>query len=170
VTGPVDPGWIKWEQHDREAHLSKRLLFGSDEYRTDAENCWCNDPPREIGIAEWLLRQIEADEANARACNEWDEKFRAEGLAVTHKWVRLTGDGSSSFWGGCPTPRRVLTDCAARRRIVELHADNGRGLCVVCVDFHADIDCENQGVPCDTLRALAASFAGRDGYREEWGA
>ena len=50
---------------------------------------------------------------------------------------------------------RVLAECAAKRRIVEREADT---LARYPGNFHARV----------TLRDLAAVYADRPGYREEW--
>lgn len=55
---------------------------------------------------------------------------------------------------------RVLAECEAKRRIVELHAYdwNPRGLCMAC-----DID-----GPCPTLHALALPYDAHPDYDEAW--
>jgi hypothetical protein len=55
---------------------------------------------------------------------------------------------------------RRLAKIEARRRIVELHG-SGSDPC----DAHGP---DLRSIPCDTLRALAQQFAGRDDFREEW--
>ncbi len=71
---------------------------------------------------------------------------------------------------------RVLAECDARRRIVELHQSedvDGRlpdgeeitlPCCVVCRDSNGMREEE----PCQTLRLLALPYADSPGYREEW--
>jgi hypothetical protein len=62
-------------------------------------------------------------------------------------------------------PARVLAEVAAKRRIVQLHGETmlphvgGGGMCR---------ECESASYPCSTVQHLAAVYADRDGYREEW--
>ena len=73
-------------------------------------------------------------------------------------------------------PARVLAECEAMRRLVAEHradasGENGMlntGRCWTCVEFHADMDCEQQEHPCVTLRILALPYAEHPDYREEW--
>lgn len=58
-------------------------------------------------------------------------------------------------------PARVLAECEAKRRIVELHPPVIDNRQEVCVEEQAEW-------PCPTLRALATVYAGHSGYREEW--
>src|SRR5207248_2405491 len=65
-------------------------------------------------------------------------------------------------------PERVLAECAAKRRIVELHQDGNAdlrwdgdpdplpGFCTVC---HNRSEHEQERWPCLTLRLLAAPYA-----------
>jgi hypothetical protein len=82
---------------------------------------------------------------------------------------------------------RLLADCAAKRRIVELHNqlpddhyhsghnewDKGfpyearPRMCSSCGDQGYNDFCGVQ-YPCDTLRALALPYASHPEYREEW--
>lgn len=69
------------------------------------------------------------------------------------------------------SPDRVLAECEAKRRIVEIHelanADQGGG--VGCM--HCDWDRE-WGMPttggCDTLRFLALPYASHPDYNPDW--
>ena len=76
-------------------------------------------------------------------------------------------------------PARVLAECEAKRRIVDLHVGSandpfytGHGrlvdTCDVCVNFHADMDCSNEPWPCPTLRLLALPYADHPEFRSEW--
>ena len=124
-----------------------------------------------LSLVGFLLARIEEDERAARFCDEWDERFRETGT-VRHKWVRLTADGGSSFAGGAPTPRRVLAECEAKRRIITLHEQGSGWLgdpeprgCLLC---H-----ENDGIIerfgwCETVRALALPYADHPDFRKEW--
>jgi hypothetical protein len=60
-------------------------------------------------------------------------------------------------------PARVLRECEAKRRIIELHPSDGHALvpdCETCTFEH--------GWPCATLRALAAVYSDHPDYRQEW--
>jgi len=151
-------------------------------------------------LAAWLLAQIEADEAAARAATggPW---------ADAGVWYRQAHDGEAEVSIAHPTvsggplsthmvaetwredradaahiarhdPARVLATCAAHRRIVELHyfverdwvdadGDDRSGyFCALCEgekDYTGD-----STYPCNTLRALAAIYADREGFRTEW--
>jgi hypothetical protein len=62
-------------------------------------------------------------------------------------------------------PAFVRADCAAKRRIVEVHsmfpgiAGTGSG---------SWCESDEETWPCDTLRALASVYAGHPDFREEW--
>jgi len=67
------------------------------------------------------------------------------------------------------SPARVLAECAAKRRIVELH----RGQKALWDDDENPlevVECPECGVlfPCPTLRLLALPYADHPDYREEW--
>ena len=73
---------------------------------------------------------------------------------------------------------RILAECEAKRRIVELHAplDMGEfygeepGVLVVCEQCgpHEDVSWRGANHPCPTLRTLAAVYADHADYRKEW--
>lgn len=76
-------------------------------------------------------------------------------------------------------PSRVLAECEAKRRIVELHQlmdydqpYRGTPCCERCTaggEYPADDgDTDEQNWPCPTLRALALPYADHPDYREEW--
>ena len=65
---------------------------------------------------------------------------------------------------------RVLAECAAKRRIVELHEPNGE-TCSVCALQDGSKYGDGWGAedwPCTTLRALALPYADHPEFREEW--
>jgi hypothetical protein len=101
-------------------------------------------------LAAWLLAQIEADEAWARAA-------AAEGFVFT---------APSGGKVAIVPVGHVLATCAAHRRIVELH--------VADIDPNWDPACseDDYGLrtpdECQELRALASIYADRAGWREEW--
>lgn len=71
-------------------------------------------------------------------------------------------------------PARVLAECEAKRRIVEMHRADGAPVvdllgmeyefCWTCSDSGPDA----QAWPCDTIKALAAVYADHPDYRDEW--
>ena len=107
-------------------------------------------------LTDFLLARIAEDEAVAR-------QAEADSAAA---------GGDPSILGEYYDPARVLAECEAKRRIVEMHHstpapgvdrdgfDLGGYWCNECDD----------GIswPCPTLRALAAVYAGHPDYRDEW--
>jgi hypothetical protein len=72
------------------------------------------------------------------------------------------------------TPKRVLAEVEAKRRILELHGpiegyDPNGPVCSTCGEA-GNLGDENAVVrwPCPTVRLLAQPYAGQDGWREEW--
>lgn len=62
-------------------------------------------------------------------------------------------------------PARVLAECAAKRRIVEMHSqDTDRDWCLQGCGMRSGWT----GYPCDTLKALAAVYDDHPDYRAEW--
>lgn len=60
---------------------------------------------------------------------------------------------------------RLLAEVAAKRRIVELHAqDRDRGWCLEGCGMRSGWT----GYPCDTLKTMAAVYADHDDYRSGW--
>jgi hypothetical protein len=120
-------------------------------------------------LTEFLLARIAEDEVVARAAADKDLDRWAAGGGVEAEWR----DGMDpdlntmiAYDEGRPTeaqaehiarhdPARVLAECAAKRRIVEMHeaAVNHDEMC---------------GWPCETLLALAAVYADNPEFRDEW--
>lgn len=102
-------------------------------------------------LAAWLLEQIAADEAVARGrlalVASVPECERMAAQAVRDLLPRLPGEDASD-------PAHVLAVCEAHRRIVN-------------VARYAPDGPDGWGFR-RTLRALAAIYADRDGWREEW--
>ena len=61
-----------------------------------------------------------------------------------------------------PAGERWLAECEAKRRIVELHTNQG-GSCGTCTD--SDYAGLVDDWPCPTLRALALPYADREEWR-----
>ena len=110
-------------------------------------------------LAEFLLARIAEDEAVAKSVHEVEPKSAA---AVFTSLAAPTGTVEMS-------PARVLAECEAKRRIVELHSNAGAdwnlAYCATCEDrFRHDA----AAWPCPTLRALALPFADHPDFQEDW--
>lgn len=126
-------------------------------------------------LVAWLHEQIAEDERIARAV-QWD------GSGNRLSWelpASATIDaGEDEFYAGDRTianhvvawdPARVLRTVEAKRQLLVEHAgtenyvytDDGTPACSTCGDSTIRF-------PCRTVRILAAEYADRDGYREEW--
>lgn len=77
-----------------------------------------------------------------------------------HDWCGLHVKDADAAHIATWDPARVLATCAALRQIVERHIPDDGGsnqpTCLTCVEFHADLDCQNEPWPCPTLRAVAS--------------
>jgi hypothetical protein len=92
-------------------------------------------------LTEFLLARIEEDEARARPMWELKVRQRIIGAPI----VPLS-------W---PTPDRVLAECEAKRRIVDMFP------------FEADGDGWNEA-GAQVLPILALPYADHPDYRDEW--
>jgi hypothetical protein len=141
-------------------------------------------------LVAWLLEQIAKDEGTARDAAgefpEWvdgvEETSDGENVYFTvepakprvkaWKWELdyfleiddRTGARVAHIarWD----PARVLAECAAKRRIVELHTEAEPGPHECPGRYSTSSIAE--GDPCETLRLLAQPYADRRGFREEW--
>jgi Family of unknown function (DUF6221) len=176
-------------------------------------------------LVEFLLARVAEDEAAARAASlgsetwhlgEYDEtvlwwqpsppekiaavrRMFGDELAADHaRWagqtIEVSGDKIAPHIAR-HDPARVLRECEAKRRIVEMHSPmevrepSNRlvgpdasgyvrsqfdpGIMVVCDECgpHEDVKWRTGGKgnhPCPTLRALAAVYADHPDYRDEW--
>lgn len=111
-------------------------------------------------LSEWLLAQIAEDEAVA---------LHSRGIGGSG-WAPGSG---GIYWSDSESgelhidPARVLAECEAKRRIVELReraareaADPPEGAEMLTVSRVSALN--------ETLRTLALPYADRPGYREEW--
>jgi hypothetical protein len=125
-------------------------------------------------LATWLLEQIDADEQVARDAIA-DDCGQTEGLAGQYDWLtgrnaRVNtprfGDALARLTVTFAVPARVLAECEAKRRTVNLCArvvedDEGH-------NYYSDGWAGLQ-VAVTTLRFLALTYSDRPGYRqEEW--
>lgn len=114
-------------------------------------------------IAEFLLARIDEDEAQARRAFA-DRRRDLDRVA----WIQGSQhEPSETFlqaWEDHPGPlvivgiERVLAECAAKRRIVDLAVD---------AEKHTRIDLPKNYMRA-TLRALASVHADHPDYRAEW--
>lgn len=121
-------------------------------------------------LADFLLTRIAEDEAWA---------IEAINLAVIYdnpKWHWIVSHDDGSRWQPTnATPRRVLAECEAKRRIVDLHVPttyrHGPEACAVCTqwdDYPWRVEVGEDRWPCATLRLLALPYADHPDFREEW--
>ncbi|MFF2621228.1 DUF6221 family protein [Oerskovia jenensis] len=106
-------------------------------------------------LTEFLLARIAEDEAAAR---EEDADYAATTLLPTYD------SEHQARWN----TERVLAECEAKRRIVELHFENDPGPdaeCGACGDIGGYY---SQVWPCPTIKALAAVYADHPDYDEAW--
>lgn len=106
-------------------------------------------------LTEFLLARIGEDEARARPMWELKVRQRIVGAPI----VPLS-------W---PTPDRVLAECEAKRRIVEVARENVRVEALEHGDkprddAHFDSWCDVDEI----LRALATPYADHPDFHEEW--
>lgn len=64
-------------------------------------------------------------------------------------------------------PARVLAQCAAMRKVVDLH-DRAHHQCVADDEDGPSTLWRTSANPCDTLRALASIWSDHPDYRQEW--
>jgi hypothetical protein len=111
-------------------------------------------------LTEFLLARIAEDEAH------WEHLKQILAGAPSHSMVRGEQFNFAAGDGEPPVPfvpRKLLAECDAKRRIVELHEapnrpDYLRSYCVACGD----------SFPCPTLRLLALPYADHPDYQPEW--
>lgn len=112
-------------------------------------------------LTEFLLARIAEDEHHARKLAESDRRpILALAITLDH-------------------PRRILSECESRRRIVELHEVSVEWTWVTPFDGpayrEASVSCEvcgwaaeGESSGCDTLRALALPYADHPDFDESW--
>ena len=127
-------------------------------------------------LTEFLLQRITEDEAVARGSmaggggrwaswnRSWDDGQHRDLAIDGARVATLPIDIDEHVCRHDPV--RILAECEAKRRIIELHTKAGaddwyRGSCRICGE--SDVD-----YPCDTLKALALPYAEHSDYRAEW--
>lgn len=141
-------------------------------------------------LTDWLLDRIAEDEAAARAAviPAWSGhrphgdlavwRYQAGG-EVEYDWdggdgrtyVTCDGEGLTSSVDELVGPHiarhdpaRVLAECESKRAIVAMHWDSEREW-----DWTCDLSATAMEMfPCLTLCHLAAPYADREGFRDEW--
>jgi len=127
-----------------------------------------------MDLSDFLLARIADDERAAQS--EWDWMIErhgpdfwstGEGAVMDSEWSLETDRDATLH----VSPRRVLAECGAKRRIVELHREElierlddefpGTPYDALCV-------VDNDDFPCTTLRLLALPYAEHPDYDPEW--
>lgn len=105
-------------------------------------------------LVTWLLEQIDADERELRSWEEW--------LHGRYPWVAFGSDWTLGDFDLA----KALAECDAKRRIVRWATFPHQG---------SEDEWESEGdravathIGDSVLRALAAPYADRPGYRKEW--
>ena len=129
-------------------------------------------------LTDFLLARIAEDEAVALAAQGEPTEYSTLGF--------LQGSALSPGDRIVAHPARVLAECEAKRRIVELHAEgvdydpNGFRFstgCEECVGLELRTFAGQTARleqpygkrwPCPTIRALAAIYSDHDDFRPEW--
>lgn len=123
-----------------------------------------------IDLTAWLLAQIATDERVAdRALDvSTDLGHQASWSSFAAGDVVDEAIAQIEAW----SPARVLAECEAKRRIVDLHPVVGDNVCDTCVvgmrGYPLVANSKPERWPCGTLRALALVYADRPGYQEFW--
>lgn len=133
-----------------------------------------------MGITEFIVGQLDRIEQTARGAADVSGGTRWEPVGDytigTDQGPILDASGLVRTHVVTHDPAHVLAWVAAIRDVTTMHypagaADHGlinEGRCVVCVDFHADCDCEQRRWPCPTIRAIARVWADQPGFDEAW--
>jgi Family of unknown function (DUF6221) len=132
-------------------------------------------------LSTWLLEQVAADE-RAAAEMRYNVGFMSDcGEPHDESIEALKGEWTFDA-------DRLLAECEAKRRIVELHKsvetfagmsvsdywpNHATGktvfVCEVCANHDRETGWDDfDGYPCATLKLLALPYVDRPGYREEW--
>jgi hypothetical protein len=98
-------------------------------------------------LADFLLKRIAEDEQNWRRLAR-DDEFREVVLL------------------GCVIQAdRVLADCDAKRRIVEMHESHTVQVSTMRPPYCV---CDGESFPCETLLLLALPYAAHESFQPEW--
>ena len=111
-----------------------------------------------MNISEFLLARITEDELAARAV-----------IAECEESPPSVYDMAQVPMLNAGAPDRVLAECAAKRRVVELHHDPYEGdddYDPACTGMYDSGSAESSN--CDTLRALASVYADHPDFDPNW--
>jgi len=117
-------------------------------------------------FADFLLARIAEDEARADEIHDYD-------CGALDTLQYYGADFKQDRWRPwcCGYPARVLVECEAKRRIVEIHVEideeytNPRIRC--CQECSAYGEYPTP-FPCSTLKAVANIYADHECFQEEW--
>lgn len=123
-------------------------------------------------LVRWLSEQLDADERIARRAGDSFRQIGDTGVIVATEGDRAE-ECASANWAGIAEhivehdPARVLRETAAKRAILAWHRQPTQ------TEFsdgtYRTMGCRcYDGWPCTTLRALAAPYVDRPGFREDW--
>lgn len=149
-------------------------------------------------LAAFLLARVEDDEAAAKAATNarWEPSIEIDGwrhgrrtvVAAGGKRVVTVDQTRCHHEPAEPNvdhiarwdPARVLAECAAKRALIGLHADDGPSqgyvggrydemphACGIC-GTHGEYGEYGEPWPCGTLRALAQPYTFHPLFRPEW--
>jgi hypothetical protein len=122
-------------------------------------------------LVQFLRARLDEDEALAREAppGPWHIGNAVDPTQPCHvhtfPGARMVADGLN--WLAAEHiarqhPARILSEVAAKRRIIAEHALNG-WVCTTCDNGEVE-----QTFPCPTLRILAVPYADHPDYRAEW--
>lgn len=115
-------------------------------------------------IVEFLLARISEEELLAQELLDRGMPYPYEDSAVEAEWD----------FAVVHNPKRVLADCASKRKIIAEHASYNYGLvdwCRMCVDpvgFGGSKQHLGVVFPCRTLRYLAAPYSDHVDFDDAW--
>ena len=149
-------------------------------------------------LVDFLMQRISEDEVAATAAGKlqfWRYDNEPLGWSLENDGGEriLTVDPRTiavgNYWNHAARhlPARVLAECAAKRRIVELHKfgpgyrqrqpwepewpqpEYVRDVCGECYEWDEDDDCaSNAAAPCATIRTMAQVYNEHPDYRQDW--
>lgn len=133
-----------------------------------------------VDLVSWLLEQIDWEEHRVGEAGParlgW-ATYRGKDRSMDYTTAAAESGGQWVVDGVVTTPDSVLVvydpakqlaECAAKRRIIELHFTRSGTGGTWDTDPPAMCNECNALQPCDTVSLLALPYATRPGYREEW--
>lgn len=122
-------------------------------------------------LPEFLLARIAEDEAVAIETRDSHDPliWTPDDYGDSGAWgMGGPVDGPSGYGSIVITPARVLAECEAKRRIVEIHSADHE--CSAPGDGYAGVFAADGTMPsaCVTMRALALPYADHEQFQEEW--